>query len=586
MPCCALSTTLSSADPHIQAAPAEKGPPAATAPAAGGSAEPATAAARIVQALERLGTSVAFGLPGVHNLAIWKALSESSIRLVGVRHEQAAVYAADGYARATGRLGVAVVTTGPGAANTLGATGEAMASGSPVLVIATDIPAAIRRPNTYRGSLHETRDQTAMFAPVTKAATLVDTAAQVADAVVAGAHAALAAPSGPVYLGIPTDLLRRPAPELPPELPAAPRPPAFDGQGLKEAVHLIAAARRPLIWAGGGALRADAGDAVGALAHKLCCPVITTYMGRGLLPPDHPCVVAGPAHAPEVGALWDEADLVLGIGTDFDGVMTQNWLMPQPPRLVCINVDPADATKNYAADVTLVGDAREVTQRLAAAVGARDGTEVMLARLEQVRAGVAASALADDADAAAFVAVMDRALPSDAVVVADMCIPGYWLAGYRQVPAPRRFAYPMGWGTLGFAFPASLGTALADVGPAVCVCGDGGFLFACGELATVAETQIPLTVILIDDGGYGMLRFDQELAGDTPFGVDLVGPDFAALARAFGIGASTVRGFGTDFEATLRHSVTTPAPSLIVVKARLKPPPTTSPRWYRRATAA
>ena len=218
----------------------------------------------MVQALERLGVEVAFGLPGVHNLAIWKALSESSVRLVGVRHEQAAVYAADGYARATGRLGVAVVTTGPGAANTLGATGEAMASGSPVLVIATDIPAAIRRPGTYRGSLHETRDQTAMFAPVTKAATLASTAAEVGDAVVAGAHAALAAPHGPVYLGIPTDLLRRPAPELPAELADAPRTPPFDGTGLAEAITLIAAARRPLIWAGGGALRAGAGDAVGA----------------------------------------------------------------------------------------------------------------------------------------------------------------------------------------------------------------------------------------------------------------------------------------------------------------------------------
>ncbi|MGH2895212.1 MAG: thiamine pyrophosphate-binding protein [Solirubrobacteraceae bacterium] len=548
-------------------------------------AELATAAVRVVEALERLGVTVVFGLPGVHNLAIWKALSEASIRLVGVRHEQAAVYAADGYARATGRLGVAVVTTGPGAANTLGATGEAMASGSPVLVIATDIPAAIRRPDTYRGSLHETRDQTAMFAPVTKAATRVETAAEVAEAVVSGGDTALAAPSGPVYLGVPTDLLRRPAPAIPPQLPSAPGPPAFDGEGLEEAVRLIDAARRPLIWAGGGALRADAGDAVCALAHRLCAPVITTYMSRGLLTPDHPWAVAGPAHTPEVGALWDEADLVVAIGTDFDGVMTQNWLMPQPPRLVCVNVDRADATKNYAADVTLVGDAREVTPRLAAAVGARDGAEAMLARLEQVRAGVAASVLADDADAAGFVAVMDRALPPEAVVVADMCIPGYWLAGYRRVPRPRAFAYPMGWGTLGFAFPASLGAALADVGPTVCVCGDGGFLFACGELATVAETQISLTVVLVDDGGYGMLRFDQELAGDAPFGVDLVGPDFEALARSFGIGASTVRGFGADFEATLRHSVTTPAPSLIVVKARLRPPPTTSPRWYRRSPA-
>ena len=111
-------------------------------------------------------------------------------------------------------------------------------------------------------------------------------------------------------------------------------------------MRLIAAARRPLIWAGGGALRADAGDAVGALAQRLSCPVITTYMSRGLLAPDHPCAVAGAVHAPEVGVLWDKADLVLGIGTDFDGVITQNWLMPQPPRLVCINVDAADATKN------------------------------------------------------------------------------------------------------------------------------------------------------------------------------------------------------------------------------------------------
>jgi acetolactate synthase-1/2/3 large subunit len=568
-----------SADPRIEPVPAAG---AATAPE---SAEAATAAVRVVDALERLGVTVAFGLPGVHNLAIWKALSESPITLVGVRHEQAAVYAADGYARATGRLGVAVVTTGPGAANTLGATGEAMASGSPVLVIATDIPAAIRRPHTYRGSLHETRDQTAMFAPVTKAATLVETAAQVGEAVVHSAHAALAAPSGPVYLGVPTDLLRRPAPELPAQLPEVPRPAAFDGGGLDEALALIAAARRPLIWAGGGALRADAGDAVGALADKLCAPVITTYMSRGLIAPDHPWAVAGPVHAAEVGVLWDEADLVVGIGTDFDGVMTQNWLMPQPPRLVCINVDAADASKNYAADVTLVGDAREVTEQLADAVGARQDAEAMLARLEQVRAGVAAAVLADDAEAAGFLAVMDRALPPDAVVVADMCIPGYWLAGYRRVPRPRALAYPMGWGTLGFAFPASLGVALGDAGPTVCVCGDGGFLFACGELATVAETQIPLTVVLVDDGGYGMLRFDQELAGDEPFGVDLVGPDFAALARSFGIGASAVRGFGAEFEATLRHSVTTPAPSLIVVKARLKPPPTTSPRWYRRPAA-
>src|SRR4051794_13492881 len=128
-----------------------------------------TGARLVVQALEDAGVELAFGLPGVHNLALWRALSDSPVRLVGMRHEQAAAYAADGYARASGRLGVAITTTGPGAANTLGAVGEAWASRSPVLVIATDIPSSLRRPGAYRGVLHETTDQAAMFAPVVKA---------------------------------------------------------------------------------------------------------------------------------------------------------------------------------------------------------------------------------------------------------------------------------------------------------------------------------------------------------------------------------------------------------------------------------
>src|SRR6201985_3228161 len=143
----------------------------------------AIGAAGLVRSLEQLRVELVFGLPGVHNLPIWKALAESSIRLIGVRHEQAAVYAADGYARATGRLGVAVVTTGPGAANTLGATGEAMASGSPVLVIATDIASTPRREGVCGGTLHETRDQAAMFGPVTKSARVVASAEEIAGAV-------------------------------------------------------------------------------------------------------------------------------------------------------------------------------------------------------------------------------------------------------------------------------------------------------------------------------------------------------------------------------------------------------------------
>src|SRR5690349_20453414 len=166
-----------------------------------------TGAQLVVEELERAGVEVCFGLPGVHNLALWAALRESSIRLIGVRHEQAAAYAADGYARATGRLGVALTTTGPGAANTLGAVGDAWASRSPVLVIATDIPSTLRRPGEYRGVLHETDGQAAMFAPVVKAVHLGLRADDVAFSAREAVRDALSAPTRPVYLEIATDLL-------------------------------------------------------------------------------------------------------------------------------------------------------------------------------------------------------------------------------------------------------------------------------------------------------------------------------------------------------------------------------------------
>jgi thiamine pyrophosphate-dependent acetolactate synthase large subunit-like protein len=535
-------------------------------------------ASALVDALRELGVELAFGLPGVHNLAVWEACAEAGIRLVGVRHEQAAAYAADGYARATGRLGVAVVTTGPGAANTLGATGEAMTSGAPVLVIATDIPSTLRRPGVYRGVLHETRDQAAMFAPVTKAATTTAAAADLYADVLRAGREALRAPTGPVYLGVPTDLLSAPVTE---RTPAPAEPAALPEPDLDAALALVERAERPLLWVGGGAVRAGAGEAVGRLAERLTAPVVTTYHGRGILPPDHPCLAPALTHVPAIGALWDEADLVIAIGSDLDGMTTQNWRMPQPPALLAINVDAADAAKNYRPDHVLTGDARAVTERLAAAVPQRDGLDVLAVQTGSMRTHVATLVRDEEPQAALLLDTFDRLLPADATVLADMCIAGYWVAGFHRVPAPRRLAYPMGWGTLGFAFPAALGAALR--GRAVAVVGDGGFLFACGELATAVQEALPVTIVLVDDGGYGMLRFDQVQAGVPTRGVDLVTPDFVALAGAFGVPAEAVDGFGDAFEAALAKSLATDGPSMVAVRAALTPPPSTSPRWYRAA---
>jgi thiamine pyrophosphate-dependent acetolactate synthase large subunit-like protein len=541
-----------------------------------------TGADLVVRALEEAGVEVAFGLPGVHNLPLWRSLGESPVRLVGVRHEQTAAYAADGYARAGGRLGVALTTTGPGAANTLGAVGEAWASRSPVLVIATDVPGGVRRPGVWRGALHETTDQAAMFEPVVKRAMRVRSGASLHRAVSEAARTALAAPARPVYLEVPTDLLsaevddasgREPGP------PARPRPPAREQ--VARAADLLDRARRPLVWAGGGAVQAGASEQLARLAERLVAPVITTYSGRGLLPPEHPCLVTAPPHVPEVGALWDEADVVVAAGSDLDGMMTQGWAMPQPPHLLAINVDPEDASKNYLPDLLLEADAAVGLRLLADRLEPRGGLDSLARRLGELNSKVRAGLAESDPQEARFLDTFAGALPEDAIVVCDMCIPGYWLGGFHQPPAPRRLLYPLGWGTLGCAFPQALGAALATGGPAVSVSGDGGFLYACGELATAAQERIPVTAVVVDDGGYGMLRYDQDRRGDPHIGVDLLSPDFTAMAGSFGVRAFACDGLDANFGAALTRHVALEDPSLIVAKKALGPPPNVSPRWYR-----
>jgi acetolactate synthase-1/2/3 large subunit len=366
---------------------------------------------------------------------------------------------------------------------------------------------------------------------------------------------------GPVYLEIATDLLRA---EAMAGAPVTKSGETRDGSSSLDATSFS----RPLLWVGGGArgLRDD----VVALAERLGAPVIETYTGRGVMPLGHPLRVGLPPHVPSVGALWDSADLVISIGSDLDGMNTQNWAQPQPPSLWAINTDQADASKNYRVDAFVDFDVR--------------GSAEPWADLMHVRAAGCHSL---DSRALRFLDAFEYAVPHTANVVCDMCIPGYWIAGFHPFSEPRKLAYPMGWGTLGFGFPAAIGTALAGTGPTVAVCGDGGFLFACGELATIAQEQIPLTTVIVDDGGYGMLRFDQDQAGEPRFGVDLHRPDFAALAGSFGVRAETVEGLDDAFGEALAAHVEDPAPSVLVAKAEaLTPPPTTSPQWYRRRPVA
>ena len=527
----------------------------------------------LVSALEVLGVEVAFGLPGVHNLAAWKGFGGSPVRLVGVRHEQTAGYAADGYARATGRLGVAVTTTGPGASNVVTAVGEAWSCHSPLLVIATDVPTTLRRPGAYRGVLHETTDQASFFRPVVKAVVQVTRAEDLHDEVVRAGRLAMEHPRRPVYLEVPTDLLSAQVPlpgPVPPERRTAVVP---DVTGLAAA---LGAAERPLLWAGGGATGSGAGDLVAELALALGAPVLSSYGGRGLLPPEHPCAVGLPPHVESVGALWDQADCVLVLGSDLDFMNTQGFRQPRPPVLLVVDlVELANAEP----DVLVLADVRAA---LAELVEALPGQRSPWWSSPQVHEAGRAQLEVDHPAETALLAALESALTDDAVVVADMCVAGYWYGGFGRVPRPRGLAYPVGWGTLGFGFPAALGTSLSGR-PTVALVGDGGFLFACGDLATAAQERLPVTVVLVDDGGYGMLRYDFEVHGEQPVGTELEPPDFVALAAAFRVDAVEVDTAGLG--EAVAAGIASGRPNLVVLKARLAPPPNTSPNWYRARAA-
>nr|MBA2553692.1 thiamine pyrophosphate-binding protein [Geodermatophilaceae bacterium] len=431
---------------------------------------------------------------------------------------------------------------------------------------------ALARPGVVRGVLHESADQAALFAPLAKAVYRPRTVGDVVQQVPAAIQTALTCPRGPVYVDIPTDLLARPAP---PCLSWAVTRVAPHEDDVDRLVAELAAAERIVIWAGGGVVQADVAPELAAAAARLSAPVVTSWAARGVLPPAHPWLVGFPPHEPAVAELIAGADLMLAVGTGFDGTTTRNWTMRRPPRLACVNVDATELAKNYPPDVAVLGDAK----RVLAAVAVRVPPRTAANPIADVRAAVQARLAADPSgpEPVRLLESIEAAIDDEVTVIADMAIPGYWWVGYGAVAGPRRLQYPMGWGTLGYALPASVGAA--TVRPVLALCGDGGLLMGVGELATLAQERLPVTVLVVDDGGYGMLRYDQQRLGDPHRGVDLYSPDWAQLGAAFGIPTQLVGDLGNPLQHALQQALSAGGPQLVVAAARLIPPLTTSPRW-------
>ena len=476
---------------------------------------------------------VAFGLPGVHNLALWRELGESPIRLVGVRHEQTAAYAADGYARASGRLGVALTTTGPGAANTLAAVGEAWASRQPILVIATDIPTTRAPPGVWRGALHEATDQAAMFMPVVKEESGCTGGRDRPGGGRGRAHRAGAA-RAPGLRGGPTDLLA--AEDGAGGAPAAAgRLAPAAGAPRRSGARARAPRARPPAAGLGRRRRAPGGRRRGGarLAERLVAPVMLTYSARGLLPPGHPCLVEAPPHVPEVGALWDEADCRGGDGQrlrrdDDPGLEAAPAAAPGGDQR-----RPARRRRRTTGPTWWSRPTPPRPPALAERLGERGGLEALGRRVRELNAR-SASGSRRGPEALAFLDAVEGAARTTRSWCATCASPATGSAA--STARPRRASSPIrSAGARSAApFPQGLGRGTRRAGPAVSISGDGGFLYACGELAAAKQEHIPLTAVIVDDGGYGMIRFDQDLHGDPREG-STCEPGLRGPGRSFGV---------------------------------------------------
>ena len=537
----------------------------------------------ILELLGRHGVTTAFGIPGVHNLPFWDADAASSPRIIGVRHEQAAGYAADGVFRATGNPAAALLTSGPGAANILGAFGEAFISGSAVIAIASEVNQSLRSPGGPRGILHEMADQGAMFAAFGAPSRAAKTRQEAIASTVLALRDAWGPPPLSSYVGVPSDVLGEPWTAAVPHIPRMPANNA-DSNDITALAELITSSARVVLWLGGGVVTSGAEDSARALAHRLGAPVLTSYAGRGLLAGD-PLLVNAPVHEPEAGQVLAEADLLIILGSSFDGMNTKNWRIPLPERRAAVTLGSLidrtiDLDCLIKADVNLaltdlgdVLDAMSVQPRT-------PWTDV-----SGIRTQIVERLHADPrtAPAISWVEQVEAGWAADGAVVCDMAVGAYWVGGYSQQPRPRRLQYPVGWGTLGYALPAAIGPASLGI-PTLAVCGDGGPMFAIGELATYAQESLPVTVMIIDDGGYGMLRFDQQVFGHPERGVDLFVPEWGSLGAAFGITVERVDDVTGIAGALIRAREANDRgePRIVVWNQRLFPPRTTSPRWFEQ----
>jgi acetolactate synthase-1/2/3 large subunit len=518
----------------------------------------------VVETLQGLGATTVFGLPGQHALGMFDALRRSSLTYMGLRVENNTGFAADAYGRVTGEVAPLLLSTGPGALTSLAALQEAAAGSSPVLAISSQIPTAGLGGGRH-GYLHELRDQQASFRDIVKSVHTVRKASQIPSALAAAWESALTAPHGPVWVEIPQDVLLVET-TLPPvtAMDATPRELLPRPELTAVAAHLLSSAKRPVIIAGGGVVRADASGKLLALAEKLNAPVVSTFGGKGAFPWEHPLSLQSWMEDRHTTDFLESADVLLVVGSGL-GELSSNYHTFAPRgRVIQIEADLGKLESNHPA-LGIHADARiALADILEQATPRADETAAEAVRtvVAKVRARIDAQDLGFEER---LVASVRAALPAASPSFWDMTIIAYW--AWSVWPGALHSA--QGAGGLGYGFPAAIGASAADrTTPVLAVSGDGGAMYSIAELATARQYDLPVTWLIVDDGGYGILREYMTDAFGEATATELARPDFVALAESFGVPA--VRTTPESLTEDLAKALAEPGPSVVVLPALLR----------------
>ncbi|RXE56453.1 acetolactate synthase catalytic subunit [Methanoculleus taiwanensis] len=527
-----------------------------------------TGAKILIEALQREGVDTIFGYPGGSVLPIYDELYDSSIRHILVRHEQAAAHAADGYARASGRVGVCLATSGPGACNLVTGIATAYMDSVPVVALTGQVPTGMLGNDAFQES-----DITGITMPVTKHNYLVKNGADLAGVIREAFYVAGTGRPGPVLVDLPKDVTtnqvtaERP---LPPEICLRGYQPTYQGhvRQIDKALSLIAEAARPVIYAGGGVVLSNASAELVAFAERAAIPVTTTLMGLGCVPCDHPLNLGmlGMHGTPAANYAITECDLLLAVGVRFDDRVTGKIEAFAPnATIVHIDIDPAEIGKNKPVDVPIVGDVRMVLQAMLERMQKHGETNGWRTRVADWKKRYPIGFPDDDNLRPQYIIrQLSDILKGEGIVVSEVGQNQMWTALHYCFTKPRTWLTSGGLGTMGYGFPAAIGAHYArpDM-PVVDIAGDGSFQMNIQELGTVAQYDIPVKVVVLNNMYLGMVRQWQELFYDRRYSYTELPPvDFVKIAQAYGIDGIRVEEKEAVREA-LETALTTDGPFVL-----------------------